>query len=403
MAQFLGMDFGDNAGPLLQGLLAGAGAALASRGNRAQAIGSGLLGAVGGYSGGQHNALMSDYRNTQMAAQKLAQDKAQRQQAYLQGFGQPTGVPSSGVATAAPAGQPGPTQQQPGYTWAGLLQAGFDPDTAKKILSQGGPVVKDFDLKDVTPESYRRYLQTNNPADLQSNQFMDPNQPFLRDANGNLVPNTPYQRFALQKASAGAARTNVRVENKTGESLAGQIGPMMKDSLGDAEAAVTGMDAANRVMSALNSGNVFSGKLGNAGLTVTQWKDALGISGPDDKAALANTRSLMQGLAQLTLQGRQQMRGQGQITENEGKLAERVSSGDFTLTPSELRALAGAAQRTSQHLYGRYQQRFDALKGNADYAPMAPYYAAPALPEAVSPQSAGPSSPAIDNLLNKYR
>ena len=406
-------DFSENAAPLLQGLLSGVGAGLASRGNRTQALGAGLFGAVNGYSGGQQNALMADYRNSQLSSQKLAQDKLQRQNDYLQNAGQPpTAQSSSGVATAFPVGTSGvpsmpAAPQQAGYTWAGLLQAGFDPDTAKKILSQGGPTVKDFDLKDVTPESYRRYLQTNNPADLQSNQFMDPNQPFLRDANGNLVPNTPFQRFALQKASAGAARTNVRVENKTGESLAGQIGPMMKDSLADAESAVATMDAANRISTTLNSGNFFSGKLGNTGMTLTQWKDALNMTGPDEKAALANTRSMMQGLAKLTLQGRQQMRGQGAVSNNEGDLAERVSSGDFSLTPAELATLAGSAQRSAAFIYGNYQKRFNALKGNENYAPMAPYYEAPALPAMVAPQVQQPvpptANPNVDTLLNKYR
>ena len=68
-----------------------------------------------------------------------------------------------------------------------------------------------------------------------------------------------------------------------------------------------------------------------------------GASG-DLTQKINNTRAAIQGLAEITLQGRQEMHGQGAITESEGKLAERAKSGDISLTPGELKQLANAAK-----------------------------------------------------------
>lgn len=217
------------------------------------------------------------------------------------------------------------------------------------------------------------------------------NQPF-RVVDGQIVPNPAYQAYSTRKAAAGAARTSVQVNNKMGESLAGQIGPMMKDSQTAADAAVKQVQAANSIDQALNSGQVITGPAANARLTVTQWADTLGIGGADQKAKLENTRSAMQGLAQLTLQGRQQMRGQGAITESESALAERAISGDLSLTPTELRVLTNAARRAGQHIHGEHQRKLQAVSNNPDYAGMVPFYAVPELPTAPQPAASAPAA-----------
>lgn len=221
---------------LFQGLLAGVGAALASRGTPVQAIGQGLLGGISGYAGGQQLAAQSAWRNMQaenaraLADQRrLEMEQMQRRNAYLSSGGAPSTSPSPGGGSTEANAQ---AMGQPRYTFAGLLQAGFSPDEAQKIISGGGPQINNIDVKDYTQDSLATFMQTRNPADLVAVRkrevangvaydpysvapgtvFNDVNQPFLRDQNGNIVPNTPYQRFQLQKAAAGAARTNVSVD-----------------------------------------------------------------------------------------------------------------------------------------------------------------------------------------------
>lgn len=162
---------------------------------------------------------------------RLEMEQIQRRNAYLAGGSAPSAsqaLSAGGGPTVANAQSMG----QPRYTFAGLLQAGFSPDEAQKIISGGGPQLNNIDAKDYTQDSLAKFLQTRNPADLVAVRkrevangvaydpysvapgtvFNDVNQPFLRDQNGNIVPNTPYQRFQLQKAAAGAARTNVSVD-----------------------------------------------------------------------------------------------------------------------------------------------------------------------------------------------
>jgi hypothetical protein len=85
----------------------------------------------------------------------------------------------------------------------------------------------------------------------------------------------------------------------------------------------------------------------------------------------------MQGLAELTLQGRQQMRGQGAITESESKLAERAISGDINFTPGEIKQLANAAKRSSEYTYTNYQSKLQNMAKNPDTAGLVPYYEVP--------------------------
>jgi hypothetical protein len=393
--------------PVAQGLLGAGLGALASRGTTAQAIGrGGLLGlsAYGQALDTQNNRLL------QMAQAKLQQD------ALAKMTPGEDGAISVSPATFLQAGFSDPSK------WADIRNAGRDKlkqvqevtgaDGSKSLFGvneYGGvhgmgltnaPEIKTQDIggQVIGWNPYTGQQSSAVNKSLTPDQVQDTaNQPFMM-VNGQIVANPAYQAYSKAKAAAGAARTSVQVNNKMGESLAGQIGPMMKDSQIAADAAVKQVQAANSIDQALNSGQVITGPTANARLTVAQWADTLGMGGQDQKSKLENTRSAMQGLAQLTLQGRQQMRGQGAITENESKLAERAISGDLNLTPPELRVLSNAARRAGQHIYGEHQRKLQAVSNNPDFSPMVPFYAVPEMP-------AAPAAPGgnIDDLLSKYR
>lgn len=387
--------------PAAQGLLGMGLGALASNGTRAQAIGrGGLLGlsAFSNAKGAQDNRLL------QMAQAKSRSDALGALRAGEDG------AISATPAQLIAAGFDDPAK------WEALRNYGRDKfkqmesvtnadgsrslhsvDEYGRVRNTGlsnAPEIKPQDLggkvSGVNPYTGQEAWSADKT--LTPDQVQDTaNQPF-RVVNGQIVPNPAYQAYSTQRAAAGAARTNVKVENKMGESLAGQIGPMMKDSQIAADAAVKQVLAANNIDQALDSGKVFTGPGANAKLTVTQWADALGMTGNDQKAKLANTRSAIQGLAQLTLQGRQQMRGQGAITDSESALAERANSGDVSLTPSELRVLTSAARRAGQYMHGEHKRKLDAVAANPDYTNMVPFYTVPDLPATpVPPQSQAPA------------
>ena len=386
--------------PMGQGLLAAGLGAMGSRGNTMQAIGrGGLLGlsTFGQAQESQQNKLI-----------EAAKRKAQQDALTALTPGQ-DGVVNASPATLMAAGFSDPSK------WDSIRNMGRDKikeikavtgaDGAQQLYGvneyggvqntglQNAPELKTQDLggqvAGINPYTGQQAWAANKsltPDQVQSSV----NDPFRVGPDGRIVANQAYQEYAKQKASAGAARTSVQVNNKMGESLAGQIGPMMKESQGAADAAVKQVQAANTIDQALASGGVITGPGANARLTVTQWGDALGLGGADQKAKLENTRAALQGLAQLTLQGRQQMRGQGAITESESKLAERAISGDLSMSPTELRVLTNAARRAGQYVHQEHQRKVQAVSANPDYSPMVPFYAVPDLPQ----QPASPQAPA---------
>lgn len=214
---------------------------------------------------------------------------------------------------------------------------------------------------------------------------------------GQLPPNpaswTPEQaglarQIVESKSKAGAPSTTISM----GKSLAGEIGPIMKEAQGIAQAAVKTEDSANRIIQAVDSNKLFTGTGANVRLNVAQIADTLGIGGTSLKEKIGNTRQTMQGLAELTLQGRQQMRGQGAITESESKLAERAISGDINFTPTEIKQLANAAKRSADYAYNTYQTKLGEMAKNPDTAGLVPYYQVPK----IAPLNAMPDQSAID-------
>lgn len=375
--------------PVTQGLLAGGLGAMASRGSTMQALGrGGLLGmqVYGQAAGQQQNRLIEEAK------------KLQQQQALAQLQPDANGLINAAPATLVAAGFADPSK------WDAIRNAGRDK--IKEYQDVRGP---DGGMQRVGFTDYGSTVDTGRATakertningvatdmwNAQDGQVLaqDPNQPFYLDANGQQVANRAYQDYSKQKAKAGATQVSTIVNNKMGESLAGQIGPMMKESQLAAEAAIKQMSAADVIDRALDTGKVFTGPGANVQMTVTQIADALGMTGADQKEKIKNTRETIQGLAQLTLQGRQQMRGQGAITDSESKLAERAISGDVSLTAQELRVLTNAARRSGQHVYQEHQRKAQVIQSNPDYAPMAPFYNVPPMQQPPQQPQAAPAS-----------
>ena len=185
--------------------------------------------------------------------------------------------------------------------------------------------------------------------------------------------NPQYADYQTGLKRAGAPSTIVSM----GKSIAGEIGPMMKEAQSIATAAVKTEDSANRIIQAIDSNKIYTGTAANVRLGAAQVANTLGVGGDTLETKIGNTRQAMQGLAELTLQGRQQMRGQGAITESESKLAERAISGDINFTPGEIKQLANAAKRSSEHTYNTYQSKLQSMAKNPDTAGLVPYYEVP--------------------------
>jgi hypothetical protein len=180
---------------------------------------------------------------------------------------------------------------------------------------------------------------------------------------------------------SGTPSTNVSVSMDKG--VASQIGPMLKDERIQAQGAASQIDASDRVIQAVDTNKIIAGPTASAQLRLAQVGSVLGITGADTAETIANTRQAIRGFAELTLQGRKSMRGEGAITESEGKLAERAFSGDIdSLTPAEIKQLANASKRSAEFSLGEYNRKLDVLKKDPATAQLAPFYEINRMPAA---------------------
>ena len=302
-------------------------------------------------------------------ASAIRQNRAKAEESILNKV---TGTPAQATELAGPytGNIPMPTAVQPAVApdYAGALreisanQYGAGKDLKPAILKQMMPE----DTSD-----YRNFLKVK--AEGFGGTFND------------------YQNIDANRKRP-VTNTSTNIVNTMGKSIAGEVGPMMKEAQAIAQAAVKTEDSANRIIQAVDSNKAFTGTGANVRLGAAQLANTLGLGGNTLETKIGNTRQAMQGLAELTLQGRQQMRGQGAITESESKLAERAISGDITFTPTEIKQLANAAKRSSEYAYNNYQSKIGEMAKNPDTAGLVPYYQVPKM----TPQGAMPDQSAID-------
>jgi len=282
---------------------------------------------------------------------------------------------------------------------------GIDPQKGVALMQalQKDSHFGKIDPKDYTQASVAKFALTKNPGDLVAVRKLDavdgtvmdlydpsnknrvapnPNKPFSGfGADGKPIPNQAYMDYEVGKAKAGAATTSVKIDNKTGEGLAAQIGPMMKDSASAADGAVKQIDAADRMIKAIDTNKLFSGP----GASLKMLAGQMGVPGANDAEKIANTRAVIRAASELTLQGRKQMSGQGAITESEGKLAERAMSGDIdSMTAAELRQIANASKRAAQFNLQQHQRKLEVMSKDPNLAPLVPFYSTQSVEPAAS-------------------
>ncbi|MES2187947.1 MAG: hypothetical protein V4505_25575 [Pseudomonadota bacterium] len=221
--------------------------------------------------------------------------------------------------------------------------------------------------------------------------------------SGKVAMAAPAGRLAAEPSVDEAAAA--AAQSAAGSSVAGQTGPLMKESVEAANGAVQAVQSAQRMQQALDSDKVLSGPTASLRLKGLQIASVLGIGGKDDAEKIANTRQAVQEMAKLTLAGRKQMQGQGAITNQESNLAERATSGSIDdLTAAEIRQLAVAAERVGRFQYAQHQTKLDAMGKNPATAGNVPFFTPAAMPDVLqaAPAGSGAHPKDIGALLNKY-
>lgn len=203
-----------------------------------------------------------------------------------------------------------------------------------------------------------------------------------------------FKDFKESTARAGATNIVNKIDNKTGESLAGQIGPMAKDSRTRAVGAVKMADAAERLDAALQSGKVIAGPFASKRLFLNQIGAGMGITGPD---SVNQTRQVIRSLAESSVEARKELQGQGQVTENEAKAVEKAMSGNIDdMTVPELKALVTLNKKAAKFSAQQHQFVLDQMAQNPSLQGVSGFYAVPGMDRVLQYQFDQPAAqPAV--------
>ena len=187
----------------------------------------------------------------------------------------------------------------------------------------------------------------------------------------------------LDKMTSHPPAPSVKVDVKTGESLGKEIGPMVAESRASALGALDAINTASRIKTALSAGNVTLGPTATVRNQIDQIAQVMGVAGRNTEEKLVNTREVTRGLAQFTIAARKALKGQGQVSDFEGRLLLKAESGeidDFTIP--ELKAFIATTDRLARRQYGLHKSNVDVMRKRPDLANLVPFYEVPALPAA---------------------
>jgi hypothetical protein len=357
---------------------------LSSKGNFANALGQAGMAGLQGANQYKQQQFQRQLQQSQMdeAQRRKAMYEREDQLAKLPGqFIVPPSTPgvdaTGGMETAleAPQNQASPQgrmdmpalaqafMRAPGGLDKGLaLQQALQKTAPQLHAWKPGDVVGTYENGKINP-----LLSIPDKADKP-----DPNKPFYV-VDGKIVPNPEYQKYAKELARSGASNVSVKVDNKLGEGLAKEVGPMVADSATMAKGAQQAIANAESIIKAIDSNKVIAGPGATLRLRGAQIGQMLGVTGKDVNETITNTRSLIQGLAQSTVAARSALKGQGQVSDFEGRLLEKAASGNIDdMTVEEIRAVVNVNKRLAQkqlsnhgELIGKLKSR-DATSGIAD-------------------------------------
>lgn len=208
-----------------------------------------------------------------------------------------------------------------------------------------------------------------------------------------------YLRRLAEKKASHAPGTNVNLSVNTEKTLlsnvSGEIGKDIASTRAAAVDAAEAIEHANRVRKALDTNKAITGPMAEARLSVAQLANTLGLTGPE---AVTQTRIVIQGMAKMALGARSQLKGQGQVSDYEGKLLQRAEAGDISMTASEIRTIANVADRQARKLIELNRRNAKSFADNPNAAILMPYFDVTE-PEQYTQQ---PSSDEVDSALRKY-
>lgn len=206
----------------------------------------------------------------------------------------------------------------------------------------GAPVASMRDGQPVMVQ-YNKYGQERIVSGAQPYEASPTEVKLLQAAN---KPITLENILAVRRAAANQT-TNILNAEKKGTELAYENAMKnLNESRAIAQSANDTLANVSNILPALDTAILGPGA--DLRTSLLRIGKQLNIAGADANQMLANTATVVQGLAQQELTAAAQMRGQGAITEPERAILRRVAGGDQSLTAGELRIGLMAAQKSAR-------------------------------------------------------
>jgi hypothetical protein len=291
-----------------------------------------------------------------------------------------TGQQMGNSATIGQTGNLAPTRDnaqiqsanaQPGFDYQGLigkyqsvpggmdramaLQNAIKKDTTPIAVPQGASLVD--------PHTRKAFFTNPAKPEATPNAIEE-----YRLAVSQGYPGT-FTQWDLERRKSGAASTTVKIDNALGGGIAKEVGPLIATSFQQATSAQQTIKNADSLMKVLDSGKVIAGPTASFRVAGLQIGQILGVGGKDAQELLANTRSVIQDLAKSALAARGQLKGQGQVSDYEGRLLKEAESGNIdNLTVNEIKVIAKKNKELSQQLIGQHQSFISKVKNHKDPA-----------------------------------
>ena len=369
-----------------------------------QALGSALEAGQGAYEKGTSGA----FQNLLLSAKlKAMQEETAGNEAYRKLFAGPAETPltSAQAALAAPvsvAGPAGPTvaraqlaDQMPAPTAAPGIIGSLNPEM-RRILGgmtrkEGQPELLKIGMAQTEfgkPEPMMvdgkvKMMQFNKLGQSREYTGARPYEAPSQDlrtveyiSGENLAGTGPRGIKAIgEYRSQIAPKTQVDVKLPGNQQfLAGvgtDISATLKEMTAGARSANEALANIERMLPALDKAIV--GPAADYRTAMLRIGQQLGVAGADANEQLANTRVVVQGLAQRELDEAAQMRGQGSLTGPEREILRRAAAGDQTLSAAEIRQALSTAQKVARYRLATqedYLKRAMKLPGFEQFAPM---------------------------------
>lgn len=351
----------------------------------------------------QDQMMKRKYLDAQMQAQQMQLEAAQRKRAQdekdaaimrdmfapkspmaaLQGGGGPT------YANAAQIGQ------MPQFDPRQMIGRGASMDALKEGLSINSAL-------NPAPKytAYKPGDMIFKDGDMSKPAFSVPDKPdalpsAVREyqfAQGQGYQGT-FDQWNKDTKKAGATNIGMpKIDIKMGDSVASQVGPMLKDSRTATLGAVKMYDAADRIEKALASNKVNAGPLSTQIQTVKQLVQKVG--GGNDES-IRQTQQVIRSLAQMSVEARKQLQGQGQVTDSEAKAVAKADAGDIdSLTTGELGDLVKLTKRAANFTAKSHKEMMDTMGANDGTKGAVPFYRVPGMDTLLQHQ---PQLPQIGN------